>query len=153
MSNHTQPIQIIIGSVLGATEYVAEAISDACNKQNIQTRLHFTPTLSDISTDAPWIVCTSTHGAGELPDNIQGFHRSLSDTQLSNQALVVGLGDSSYDTYCQGAAIISSALTVAGVTLQHEPFLVDVLHHPIPEDVVVEWITPLLSKLIQHSDH
>lgn len=152
MSNHVAPVQIIIGSVLGATEYVAEAISDACHKQSIQTQLHFTPKLADIPFDAPWIVCTSTHGAGELPDNIQEFHRTLSDVKLSNHALVVGLGDSSYDTYCQGATIISQALTNAGVKLPQDPFLVDVLHHPIPEDTVVKWITPLLSSLIQNND-
>ncbi|MEN8779088.1 MAG: flavodoxin domain-containing protein [Glaciecola sp.] len=152
MSNHVRPVQIIIGSVLGATEYVAEAISEVCIKHNIPTQLHFSPSLSDIPTDATWIICTSTHGAGELPDNIQGFHASLSDKQLSNQALVVGLGDSSYDTYCQGAIIMSNALTNAGTTLLHAPFLVDVLHHQIPEDEVVEWITPLLSQLSHNSD-
>ena len=47
---------------------------------------------------------------------------------------------------------VTNALTNAGTTLLHAPFLVDVLHHQIPEDEVVEWITPLLSQLSHNSD-
>lgn len=92
-----QQVEIIVGSVLGATEYVADAIAAVCPEIGLIANVHFSPNLADINPDAPWIVCSSTHGAGDLPDNIHAFHKQLQDSTLANPFLVVGLGDSSYD--------------------------------------------------------
>lgn len=143
-----QQIEIIVGSVLGATEYVADAIAAVCQELELTAQVHFTPNLSDINPDALWILCSSTHGAGDLPDNIRGFYKQLQHATLTNRFLVVGLGDSSYDTYCQGAQTLYDTMLQVGAKALHEPYLVDVLHHPIPEDVVVAWITPRLTELL-----
>ena len=140
-------VEIIVGSVLGATEYVADAIAAVCPEIGLIANVHFSPNLADINLDAPWIVCSSTHGAGDLPDNIHAFHKQLQDSTLANPFLVVGLGDSSYDTYCQGAQTLYDTLLRTGANALQVPYLVDVLHNPIPEDVVVAWITPYLTAL------
>lgn len=142
----SQHLSIIVGSVLGASEYVAEALEQVAQKAGYITTLQFEPDLSALETQGTWLVCTSTHGAGELPENIQPFARDLEQADLSAvQAYVVGLGDSSYDTFCFGAIEMEKRLKSAGAKLIAEPLHIDVLNHPIPEDVAIEWFEQQLT--------
>lgn len=135
-----QKIEILVGSMLGATEYVADALVEKLQEMEIPNQLHLKPDLADLDNSALWLVCTSTHGAGELPDNIKPFSKQLEEQQLPQLAyLLVGLGDSSYDTFCEGAKQMQTLLNNAGATLLAEPILIDVLQHPVPEDEVVAW--------------
>ena len=145
MAHITPPFSIIVGSMLGATEYVAEAIKDACDELGFAAELYFQPVLADIDPNTTWIICTSTHGAGDLPDNIVPFHKDVQQTTLSNTFYIVGLGDSSYDTYCGAAETMRQTLTQCGAQLIAEPKLIDVLQHPIPEDVAVDWFKAQLA--------
>ena len=77
--------QIIVGSMLGGTEYVAEACEEVLQALGHQTKLHLQPDLAQISTNnQTWLICTSTHGAGDYPDNIQKF---VSDLRSNDQDL------------------------------------------------------------------
>lgn len=137
---------ILVGSMLGAAEYVADALAKVIREHDRQADIHLTPSLDEIATDSTWIVCTSTHGAGDLPDNIQPFASSLKNSDLSGvSAYIVGLGDSSYDTYCYGAQTMETLLKNGGATLLRDPLHIDVLHHPIPEDEAVAWFRKILS--------
>ena len=55
------------------------------------------------------------------------------------QVVIIGLGDTSYDTFCYGAKEIETKLVNAGATLLTAPLHIDVLEHPIPEDEAVHW--------------
>ncbi len=137
----SKSISIIVGSVLGATEYVAEAIEQYLKEKAYKVTVFLQPDIHDLSIESTWIICTSTHGAGDLPDNIQAFAKQLESAQLSNlKAYVIGLGDSSYDTFCFGAAAIEKRLKEAECSLAAPLHTIDVLQHPIPEDNAVEWI-------------
>lgn len=138
--------EIIVGSVLGASEYVADALQDVllCNTHSAE--IHLTPLLSDLDRSATWIICTSTHGAGDLPDNIQPFAEKLKNQTLTTTPfLVVGLGDSSYDTYCHGSIQIENIMLGAGAKLLCPALHIDVLNHPIPEDAAVVWLRDWLK--------
>ena len=140
--------EIIVGTVLGASEYVADALKETLEGAGHQANIHLQPDINDISTDLKWLVCTSTHGAGDLPDNIQPFADSLDDISLSDvDALIVGLGDSSYDTFCQGAQKMEDLLVKQGATLLAPTLQIDVLNHPIPEDRAVEWLSETLAQI------
>ncbi len=83
-------IQIIVGSMLGASEYVAEACQQTLEANGHNVMLHFQPDLANIAyKNQIWLVCTSTHGAGDFPDNIQPFVDQLtaSDLDLSTTQL------------------------------------------------------------------
>ncbi|MCQ8848544.1 FMN-binding protein MioC [Alteromonas stellipolaris] len=134
----TTHYEIIVGTMLGASEYVAEAIAKTLEQQGNTFTIHLEPTLSDVNKDSTWIVCTSTHGAGELPDNIQPFAKSLKGADLNGvNFYVIGLGDTSYDTFCHGAKEIETTMKNTGATLLAAPIHIDVLEHPIPEDEAV----------------
>jgi MioC protein len=138
--------EIIVGSVLGASEYVADALQEALLNNNHSADIHLAPKLSDLNKEAVWIFCTSTHGAGDLPDNIQPFAKQLQQQNFPNHPfMVVGLGDSSYDTFCFAAIHIENMMLSLGATLLAKPIHIDVLHHPIPEDIAVEWLNNWLK--------
>ena len=138
--------EIIVGSMLGASEYVAEALAECLKARNIAGRLHLQPDFHKLDPTAIWLLCSSTHGAGDLPDNIQPFAAALQGTQLHDtRYLVVGLGDSSYDTFCFAAKQLDTLLADAGAHRLTSPLFIDVLTHPIPEEVAVEWFDDWLS--------
>lgn len=132
--------EIVVGSVLGATEYVADALQASLQKHSCQSRIHLQPTLDALQPGNLWIICSSTHGAGDLPDNIQEFAEQLTTARLDNQPfLLIGLGDSSYDTFCEGGKSLFEKMKSAGATPLLPPLYIDVLDHPIPEEEAVRW--------------
>lgn len=146
-------IDIVVGSVLGASEYVAQAIKDELEcEHNISC--HFQPDINEVNFDNLLIIVTSTHGAGDLPDNIQDFASKLSTSELPNlKSIIIGLGDSSYDTFCEGAAKMQTAVESSKGKLLLPIFQIDVLHHPIPEEIAVEWLKQNLSLIVSNFDN
>ena len=143
MSKH---FEIIVGTMLGAAEYVADAIAEKLDASGHTHTIHAEPNLDEIKTESTWIVCTSTHGAGELPDNFQPFAKQLEGADLSAvNAYVIGLGDTSYDTFCFGAKEMEKYIKNAGGTLITDALYIDVLEHPIPEEAAVEWFDEKLA--------
>ncbi len=139
---------IIVGSVLGASEYVADALKECLEHKKHSAAIFLEPEFTEIhaAKSDVWIICSSTHGAGELPDNIQAFAEALKNAKLTDvKFIVVGLGDSSYDTYCNGAMILEDLMKETGATMIAKPIHIDVLNHPIPEDTAVEWLENLIS--------
>jgi MioC protein len=138
--------EIIVGSVLGASEYVADALQEVLLSHTHTAEIHLTPQFSDLDQNATWLICTSTHGAGDLPDNIQPFAEQLKKQSFSKLPfLVVGLGDSSYDTYCHASIQIEKIMLDTGAKLLCPALHIDVLNHPIPEDAAVEWLKSWLK--------
>ncbi|GAC12678.1 FMN-binding protein MioC [Aliiglaciecola lipolytica] len=138
--------EIIVGTVLGASEYVADALKETLEANGDSASIHLEPEFTALSLQNTWLICTSTHGAGDLPDNILPFAKQLKSQQLNDvEFLVVGLGDSSYDTYCYGAEKMQQLLQKCGAKQLHQPLHIDVLHHPIPEDPAVEWLNAFLQ--------
>jgi MioC protein len=142
--------EIIVGSVLGASEYVADALLEKLNEFGHTANIALEPNLPDIDQHTTWIICTSTHGAGDLPDNIRPFAEQVKQNSLvAVNFIVVGLGDSSYDTYCKGAMQIEQLLVAAGAKLLSPALHIDVLNHPIPEDAAIIWLDSWLTSLAE----
>ncbi len=140
-------IEIIVGSMLGAAEYVADALLLKLEEHNHTGQIHLTPDISQLNTNNIWLICTSTHGAGELPDNIQSFAKQLQQQDLSKvKFAIIGLGDSSYDTFCFGAKQMQTILLEKTAKILKSPIHIDVLEHPIPEELAVEWLETWLTE-------
>ena len=61
-----------------------------------------------------WLIITSTHGAGELPDNLKPLFEQIaaSDKDFSSlRFAVVGLGNSDYDTFCHAVNKVETQLS------------------------------------------
>ena len=150
-------IQILVGSTLGGTEYVAEAIQPQLEEAGFDSEIQFEPDLNTLSlqTDQIWLICLPTHGAGDYPDNFKPFVEQL---QQINAAIsdvkygIIGIGDSSYDTFCQAAKNIDYLLEEMAAVRIGDRLEVDVMDHPTPEDYVVNWIPLWIEDLNQTID-
>lgn len=143
--------QIIVGSMLGGTEYVAEACEETLQALGHETNLHLQPDLGQISTNnQTWLVCTSTHGAGDYPDNIQKFISDLrsNDQDLSSvKILILGIGDRSYDTFCLAATNTEKLFNSKGCIQIHPTKTLDMSQDIDPEEVAQQWISDLQDLL------
>ncbi|MGR5143111.1 FMN-binding protein MioC [Photobacterium sp. DNB23_23_1] len=136
-------ITLITGSTLGGAEYVADHLSDLLEQAGHSTDITNQPDLGQLSTGNIWLVVCSTHGAGEYPDNFQPFAEQLLSQQPDLAALhyaVIGLGDSSYDTFCAAARKIDQQLTNLGAIRLGERLEIDVSQDPVPEDPAELWL-------------
>ena len=136
-------IEVIVGTTLGSAEYVAAEMMAQLTEQGHQVQVHLTPTLCEIDTHALWIIVSSTHGAGDQPDNIKPFFNEISDQKpdLSqvNFALCA-IGDSSYDTFCQGPEKLISAIQDCDAKAFVDKIQIDVQLDPVPEDPALAWL-------------
>ena len=93
---------------------------------------------------------TSTHGAGDVPDNLQPFARDLAEQRPDLDNLrygVIALGDSSYDTFCQGGKTLDHLLSECGASRIGERLDIDVTQHEIPEDAAEMWIREWMAMI------
>ena len=108
--------------MLGTSEYVAEACEEQLNNLNHKVTLHLKPNFSSIleatlsedhCQNSTWLVCTSTHGAGDFPDNIQSFVEDLKNCEQdlsSINFIIIAIGDSNYDTFCKAGKELNKLL-------------------------------------------
>jgi len=137
--------QIIVGSMLGGTEYVAEACEETLLALNHDISLHLQPKFEQISNiNQIWLICTSTHGAGDLPDNIQSFASDLMicDQDLSSTSfMIIATGDSNYDTFCLAAKKIQNILISRGCKQISKTLTLDMSQDIDPEECAQQWIS------------
>ena len=143
-------IEILIGTTLGNAEYVADELAAKLTELGHENQLHMTPKLDDIDPKSLWLIVSSTHGAGDLPDNIAPF---LSEIFAKNPDLtktkfaVCAIGDSSYDTFCEGPEKLAQALQDCGAQVYVDKIQIDVQYDHTPEDPALAWLSQWQDQL------
>lgn len=144
--------QIIVGSMLGGTEYVAEACEEHLNNLKYQTSIHLKPNFKLIleetfsnnnEKNCTWLVCTSTHGAGDFPDNIQEFVEDLKNCEQdlsSINFMIIAVGDSNYDTFCKAGIEINKLLITKGCNELTTIYTINMNDDIDPEDLAILWL-------------
>ncbi|MCK9110726.1 FMN-binding protein MioC [Haemophilus influenzae] len=143
-------ICILSGSTLGGAEYVAEHLNDVLETQGFSTTLFHGPNLSDIENEKIWLIVTSTHGAGELPDNLKPLFDELANSQKDFSDVcfgVVGLGNSDYDTFCYAAEQVEQTLQAKSAVKICETLKIDVLNVDDQESYAEEWLPNFIEGL------
>lgn len=143
-------ICILSGSTLGGAEYVAEHLNDVLETQGFSTALFHGPNLSDIENEKIWLIVTSTHGAGELPDNLKPLFDELVDSQKDFSDVcfgVVGLGNSDYDTFCYASDKVEQTLQAKSAVKICETLKIDVLNVDDQESYAEEWLPNFIEGL------
>ena len=138
-------IHLLVGSTLGAAEYVAEHIEEKLQHAGHQTRMHYPAQLGDLAAHDGDIllVVTSTHGAGDIPDNLVPFYDALQEKQADLSAVrfgAIGIGSREYDTFCGAIDKLEAALKACGAKQIGETLKINVLEHEIPEDPAEIWL-------------
>lgn len=145
-----KPIHFIVGTMLGSSEYVADHLATLVPDDR-EINQHLAPDLNDFDLTIPqtWILCTSTHGAGEFPDNILNFIDQLAiQTDLKHiEYAVCALGDTNYDTFCQAGKTVDQMLKDRGAKQITDTLNIDVSIGDIPEDHAQNWFEQWKNKL------
>lgn len=143
-------ITFITGSTLGSAEYVAEHLADKLSEAGHTSELLHGAELDEVPLEGIWIIVTSTHGAGELPDNLLDFSEALSEQKPDLSGVrygAIGLGNREYDLFCGAIKTLDEQLTQLGATRIGDRLEIDVLEHEIPEDPAEEWLVEWVQKI------
>jgi MioC protein len=141
-------LTILVGTMTGTAELVAEELRDAFAGKGIGSEILPMDGLDEtvFERPSPFLICTSTYGQGDVPDNARDFFERLSAARPELTSLhfgVIALGDRTYaQTYCHGGHKFDALLRELGAQR-----IGDVLEHDasagtIPEEVAVNWAGP-----------
>ncbi|MBO1254481.1 assimilatory sulfite reductase (NADPH) flavoprotein subunit [Alteromonas sp. 5E99-2] len=140
---------ILYGSQTGNAKGVAAQLHSAAEAKGITCKL---VSMADykarqIKNETHLAVVVSTHGEGEAPDDAMELHEFLASKKapkLANtQYAVLGLGDTSYEFFCQTAKDFDQRLEKLGAKAALPRVDCDVDY----ETASATWIEELLSKI------
>src|ERR1700742_3789457 len=100
-------ITILVGTMTGTAEMVAQEVQQALETAGHQATIKVMDNLDAgvFQGGGIFLICTSTYGNGDVPDNAQALFGSLETGKpdLSNVTYgLIALGDTTYkDTFCQ----------------------------------------------------
>jgi MioC protein len=91
-----------------------------------------------------FLVCSSTYGNGDVPDNAQAFIAELRETQPDLSGLlygVIALGDTTYKaTFCHGGLQFDTLFASLDARRIGPPLMHDASSGTLPEDEACEWV-------------
>ena len=138
-------ITLLVGTVHGNARQIAQTLALAAPDYGASAQVLDMQDLSIAVFDTPGflVLCCSTTGSGDVPDNAQGLYQSL-DAQARYLGHVryglVALGDSSYgDTFYGGAKAFQNRLQDLGAQLVGEVCVLDALAAGEPDAVALTW--------------
>ena len=136
-------ISVIVGTETGTAEFVSDDIVSLLENHDLTAEATLEPNTDILESSKTWIVCTSTHGAGDIPNNLQQFYTWLESTKpdLSElKFMVIGLGDSNYDRYCGAADTLFDTLKDLNAQPLTDVFKVDAMSEELPEDLIIPYL-------------
>ncbi len=140
-------ITILVGTMTGTAEIVAEELQGALEEMDLSVEVTPMDSLDATAFDdaePAYLICTSTYGQGDVPDNARDFFESLESGKPDLSAIrygVFGLGDSTYaDTFNEGCRKFDALLTKLGAKRVGERMEHNASSDDLPEDVAVEWV-------------
>lgn len=144
-------ILLVTGSVFGAALLTTDEIETAltaASHEVIRPDPQTIDALTDESIDH-LVVCTSTTGSGDVPDDLLSLYTGLRTEYpriIHLSYLVVALGDSSYDHFCGGGMTMDEALADLGAVQIKTPLKIDALETTEPEEIAPAWVVDALTE-------
>ena len=137
---------ILVGTQTGVAQLVAQEIELRLDGEDarIKTLLMDDLDANVFSSGGLFLICTSTYGQGDVPDNAKPLYDGLlaQRPDLSNVHYgVIGLGDNGThaNTFCFAAKKFDKILSELGARRIGEPLLNDSCTG-LPEEEAAEWI-------------
>jgi MioC protein len=146
-------VLILVGTMTGTAELVAEAVAPVLERAGhaVEVRDMDGLAAADLPAEGLVLVCTSTYGQGDVPDNAMAFHEALAAERPDLAGLaygVIGLGDSTYaDTYNFGGKRFDDLLAGLGARRIGERLQHNASSDDLPEDAGVRWAEQWVEEL------
>ncbi|MFN0302890.1 MAG: flavodoxin domain-containing protein [Burkholderiales bacterium] len=138
-------LTILIGTMTGTAQLVAQEVELTLDGEDVRVVSKPMDGLdgSVFNGGGLFLICTSTYGQGDVPDNARPVFESLQSTRpdLSNVRYgVIALGDKTYaDTFCFGGKKFDGLLRELGARRIGEIMFHDASSGTLPEELAVPW--------------
>ena len=150
-------LNILVGTMTGIAQLVAQEIELRLDAEGVRVNTlemdELDPTVFE--RDGVFLICTSTYGQGDVPDNAKDFYSALCSQRpdLSHVSYgVIALGDRTYaETFCFGGKRFDRILGELGAHRIGEVMLHDASAGTLPEDEAAEWIEGWVGLCREHA--
>jgi len=139
----------------GTAEMVADALLESIEETGLRGRIvrMEKATVEGLRSGGVYLVCTSTYGTGDVPDNAKPLYAALGEQRPDLAKVrygVVALGDSIYpNTFCFGGKRFDELLSSLGARRIGERLQNDSRSPVYPDDAAREWVGGWLESLRQ----
>jgi len=138
-------VNVVFGTIYGSAQFTAETVTTAIEKLGFTAKLWQPNELSGFvpPQDELLIVVSSTTGEGDIPDDISPWFNELKYSAPYLPSLhysLIGLGDSSYDTFCGAIKQFDQLLAELGAKPLTERLEIDACETMEPEIEAQTWI-------------
>ena len=146
-------INILVGTMTGTAQLCAQEMELALDdgETEVATRLMDGLDSSAFSDDSVFLICTSTYGQGDVPDNARALYEHLQSARPDLSRVrygVFGLGDRTYaETFNFGGKRFDDLLTELGARRIGERHMHDASSGILPEETALEWCQAWLAKV------
>ena len=138
-------INILVGTMTGTAQLCAQEMELALDDGETQVATLMMDGLDStvFTREGAFLICTSTYGQGDVPDNARMLYESLLARRPDLSSVhygVIALGDRTYaDTFCNGGRRFDAILSELGAQRIGEVLLHDASAGTMPEEVAAEW--------------
>ncbi|CUI74730.1 assimilatory sulfite reductase (NADPH) flavoprotein subunit [Cognatishimia activa] len=141
------PLTVLYGSQTGNAKHIAADYAEAAKARGMDVKLvdmaDFKP--AKLKDEKFLTIIVSTYGEGEPPEPAEKLHAFLASKKAPKldgvQVAVLGIGDSSYEFFCQTAVDFEDRLSALGAKVVHERAMFDVDY----DDHTEGWINGALD--------
>lgn len=146
-------IVIFVGTESGNAQMVAEALNDELSRldHDVEIIEDFDDGVDVLDGHETVIISCSTHGLGELPDNIIPLYEAMKEESPDLSHLkygVIALGDQTYsDTFCKAGKDMDEVFGACGAKRVGDRLEVDACTQPLPDEEAIDWVKEWLTLL------
>src|SRR5919108_6496360 len=155
-------VTILVGTMTGTAQLCAQEIELALDDGETQVATLMMDGLDssifgkERARDGVFLICTSTYGQGDVPDNAKALYEHLQQARpdLSHVRYgVFGLGDRTYaETFNFGGKRFDEVLTELGARRIGERHTHDASSGVLPEETALEWCQDWVGKVKERLD-
>jgi MioC protein len=138
-------LTILVGTMTGTAQLVAQEVELALEEPETKLRVQPMDGLDAgvFETGGLFLICSSTYGQGDVPDNAKNLYESLQTVRPDLSRVrygVIALGDRTYaETFCNGGRRFDAILSELGAKRIGEIMRHDASAGTMPEEIAVEW--------------
>ncbi|HEU0258865.1 MAG TPA: flavodoxin domain-containing protein [Burkholderiales bacterium] len=146
-------VTLLVGTMTGTAQLCAQEMELALDdgETEVETVMMDNLDASVFSRPSVFLICTSTYGQGDVPDNARALYEDLKQARpdLSHVRYgVFGLGDRTYaETFNFGGKRFDDILTELGARRVGERHMHDASSGILPEETALEWCQQWLTKV------
>jgi MioC protein len=142
----TEPVIILVATMSGTATFVAEELADSLKSRGIKPFVvqMEEAALKMFETRKLFIVCSSSHGTGDIPTNGQGFYDSLRSERPDLSQVrygTIALGDMTYSaSFCGGGVQFDEIFKELGANRLVTRLAHDRRSGSFPEEEALRWL-------------